>query len=151
MRELDVFISDKDRRGFIRRALRFYHKDGSEHIEGAVVRMAVGQYHIERLVRLKILRRGVDEDGFPSIEYCPHDFAAKKAAAEADGLKFITIHSHPNCDSSPSKCDHISGVKDGEILVGVLEVWEDDKKRIRTSLDFWIPQLPCKVNVLKEK
>lgn len=143
MRALDVFIRDKDRRGLIRRALLRYHKNKSEYMEGALVRVGIGQFHIEQLVKLKLTKADSGE-----VTYDDDDFNAKRAAAEANGLKLITIHSHVYRDSSCSREDHTTGVEYGEVLAGVIGIW-DEKDHARTALDFWVPQLPAKVNIVK--
>lgn len=138
----DVHISDSVQRGIRRRCARRYPK---EYGEAMFVRRGVGEFHIEKCVKISI--DSADRTGLAFNEL---SYAAARNQARAEGLEFATFHSHPECDGGPSAFDHTEGCKEGEILMGIVEVWKDKKTgKIRTRLEFWQPQLPCKVNVIR--
>ena len=75
-------------------------------------------------------------------------YQAIKNHMKVDGFEFGTIHSHIISDTSPSKFDMEDGVKEGESLFGVISI-EKIKGKIVTHVDYWVPQPPALVHLIK--
>lgn len=146
MTPLDIYVDDRQQRGFRRRAIRAFHRH-QEYLEAVFVRRGVGEFHVERFVPIHILHADKTCVAYDEVHY-----NALKNEAHHLGLEFGTIHTHIREDSAPSKQDHTEGVRESEILVGVCEIEKTASGRARVvTLDFWQPQLPCRLNVVKTR
>ena len=145
---LDVYVDAKQQARFRRRALRAFHKN-QEYAEAIFIRRGLGEFYVERFVPLHITKA----DTY-IVEYDDVHCAALKNEAHILGLEFGTIHTHVVLESgsAPSKHDHTDGVKEGETLVGVCEIEQKTKGgRVRLTMDFWQPQLPAVLHVVKSR
>lgn len=145
---LDIYVDDRQQRAFRRRAIRAFHKD-QEHVEAVFIRRGVGEFHVERFIPLTILSASKKE-----VQYDETHYKALRNEARNKGLEFGTIHTHIISDSSPSKHDHTEGVKEGETLVGVCEIEKTKGEHPRAkvvTMDFWQPQQPCKLHLVRAK
>jgi Fe-S oxidoreductase len=143
---LDIYVDDAQQRGFRRRAIRAFHK-GQEYIEAVFIRRGLGEFHVERFVPLIITHAGRKIVNWDETQY-----NALKNEAKNLGLEFGTIHTHIVTDSAPSKYDHVESVAAGELLVGVCEIEKTKSGRAHiVTLDFWQPQLPAKLHVIRRK
>lgn len=146
MQQVDVFVDADQQRGFKRRAVAAFHKD-KEYMEAIFIRRAVGEFHVERFIKLKLTKQ---EDGMVDCDNV--QYRALKAEAKSLGLEFGSVHTHLWGDSSLSEWDHKESVKEGETLVGVCFITKDEKTgKVKTQLDFWQPQLPAKLKVIRSK
>jgi len=148
MKALDVYVDAAQQARFRRRALRAFHKN-QEYAEAIFIRRGLGEFHVERFVPLHITKA----DAY-LVEYDDVHYAALKNEARAQGLEVGTIHTHVVLESgsAPSKHDHLDGVKEGEALVGVCEIEKKKhSRRARITIDFWQPQQPCKLNLIRRK
>ena len=136
----NVHIRKKDLAAFRRRVLYHYRKKPKhEYMEVIFVRKGVGEFHIESFHKIHMSKTSKYE-----VEYSDLVYLAFKNEAASLGLSMGTIHTHTICDSAASYHDHCSGVEAGDTLMGICAV-ESDGKRLSTKLDFWIPQLPCRI------
>lgn len=140
VKALDVHVSSAALRGIRRRCLRRYPK---EYGEAMFIRRSVGEFHIEKFVKIRIKSASSKE-----LEWNELDLQAVKNQCAAEGYEFATIHSHPDSDASPSTYDHIDGIE-GEVLIGIVGIHKK-KGRMRTEVGFWVPQLPCSVKQVKK-
>jgi hypothetical protein len=141
----DVHIRKQDLAAFRRRVLYHYRKaPGHEYMEAIFVRKGVGEYHIVSFHKIWMTKTS------PYIvEYSDVQYQALKNEAHSLHLSLGSIHTHTVSDSSPSKHDVTSGVHEGDSLIGICEV-SDTKGKLSTLLDFWIPQLPCRINQIRD-
>ena len=82
-----------------------------------------------------------------TIDYGEDALASAKMRAVRQGKRFVgTIHSHPGTGACPhpSRQDMLSGVADGELVMGILYVWRD--RRFHSTLEFFEPRPPIKVS-----
>lgn len=146
MKALDIYVDDKQQQAFRRRAIRAFHRN-QEYVEAVFIRRGLGEFHVERFVPLQIIEATPD-----GVTYDEEHAAALRNEAKAAGLEFGTIHTHITNDSAPSKVDHLGGVKEGEALVGVCEIERSKTGRAKVmTLDFWQPQLPAKLHIIRAK
>jgi len=143
VKALDVHVSDKAQRAFRRRAIRHF-RDNKEYAEGMKLRRSVGAFHIEAYVPLLI-----DKADDSSVIINDAAFQAFKKQCTDEGFEYGSIHTHITCDTAPSTSDLAESSKEGESLIGVMEI-ETRKKRAWSRTDYWIPQIPAHVNVIKE-
>lgn len=145
MRAFDVHIRNKDLAAFRRRVLYHYRKKpGHEYMEVLFLRKGLGEFHIESFHKIRITKSS------PSvIKFDPLHFQALKNEALSLGLDYGTIHTHTLCDSSPSTFDHEAGIQEGEALMGICEVDVLPSGKMKTHIDFWMPQLPCRINQIR--
>lgn len=144
MRALDIYVDDRQQRAFRRRAIKAFHLD-QEHVEAVFIRRGVGEFHVERFIPLHITKATRKEVQYDEVHY-----RALQNEARELGLEFATIHTHIVADSAPSKHDHTEGVREGEILVGVCEIERSKAGKAKIiTLDFWQPQLPCALKIVK--
>jgi proteasome lid subunit RPN8/RPN11 len=141
----DVHIRNKDLASFRRRVLYHYRKKpGHEYMEVIFVRRGVGEYHVVSFHKIRMTKTSPYV-----VEYDDLQYQALKNQARSEGLSLGSIHTHTVSDSSPSRHDVTSGVEEGDSLIGICEV-SDDKGKLSTKLDFWIPMLPCLINQVKD-
>jgi proteasome lid subunit RPN8/RPN11 len=141
MKQFDVHISNSLQRGIRRRCVRRYP---NEYGEAMFVRRSVGEFHIEKFIKIRLKGANSRELEWDELEY-----QAVKNQCTSEGFEFATIHSHPDSDSSPSTHDHKDGTE-GEVLIGIVGIKKDKKTgKFRTYLDFWVPQLPCHINLIR--
>ena len=143
----DVHIRKKDLAAFRRRVLYHYRKKPKhEYMEVIFVRKGVGEFHIESFHKIRMTNTS------PYIvEYDEVQYQAYKNEAAAAGLSLGSIHTHTVSDTSASYHDHCTGVEEGDTLMGICGVDEvKGTKKLTTKLDFWIPQLPCKINQITD-
>jgi hypothetical protein len=146
MNSFEVHIRNKDLAAFRRRVLYHYRqKPKHEYMEFIFIRKGLGEFHIDSFHKIRLINTSPYV-----VEYDPLAFQALKNEAIAAGLGYGTIHTHTLYDTSPSVVDHCSGVEEGETLMGICEVDKPAKGKMKTKLDFWIPQLPCKVTQVRD-
>jgi hypothetical protein len=146
VKAFDVHIRSKDLEAFRRRVLYYYRKFPKvEYMEVIFIRQGVGTFHIESFHKLRFTKRDTHIVDCDDLQY-----QELKNQAFSQGLSFGTIHTHTVCDSAASKYDIVEGVREGEALLGVCEVDELPNGRMKTTLDFWIPQLPCTINQIRD-
>ena len=144
MQAMNIFVDATQQRTFKRRAVAAFHKN-KEYMEAIFVRRGVGEFHVVKFIKLILLKQGPEIVDSDDVEY-----KALKNEAKNLGLEFGTVHTHLYNDSAPSEWDHKESV--GEALVGVCSVWTDEKtQKTHSRIDFWQPQLPCKLNVVPSK
>lgn len=142
----DVHVSKKDLAGFRRRVSYQYRKHPkAEYMEGLLIRQDGNQYYIVSFHRLWIVKSSRWE-----VETNDLQFKELQNQATSEGLKIGTIHTHTISDSAPSHADIVGGVADREALLGICEVDETESGRLKMHVDFWVPQLPCKINQVCE-
>lgn len=154
MKALDVHVAASMQRAFRRRAIRHFLKT-KEYAEGMKIRRSVGEFHVEAYVKIKI--EEADDTG---VTFDRDDFERFKKECQDEGYEFGTIHTHIISDTAPSAFDLVGASEEGEILIGVMEIDRrkladvdkaaGKKGRIYSKIDYWIPQIPCNVNTLKE-
>jgi hypothetical protein len=156
--EFQVHVDSHELSKFKRRAIHHYKKVKGEYIELLFIHRAIGEYHIKEFRKVKILKS--DWNG---LEPDVPDYERLIAEAKSLGLEVGSIHTHPSeYGTHPSRQDYID--KMGDILIGVCEIYDPEfvscpvcfpvkdrpkGKGIRTSIDFWIPQQPCKIVKVK--
>lgn len=141
----DVHIRKEDLAAFRRRVLYHYkQKPGHEYMEVIFIRKGVGEYHIESFHKIKI----TDTSPY-HVDYDDEQYQAYKREAKDLGLEYGSIHTHTVSDTSPSVHDHCSAAAEGDALVGIMEIDKPATGKLKTKLDFWIPQLPCKINQIR--
>lgn len=146
MNAFDVHIRNKDLAAFRRRVLYHYRqKPGHEYMEVMFLRRGIGEFHIESFHKIRI-----EKSSARLVKYDDLHFQALKNEAASLGLDYGTIHTHTISDSAPSTCDHETGIEEGEILMGICEVDVLATGKMKTHVDFWIPQLPCKINQIRD-
>jgi hypothetical protein len=146
MQPADVYIDAKMQRDFKRRAVSSFHKN-KEYMEAIFIRRGIGEFHIVKFIKLKL-----KDVGEGTVDCDQKHYWALKREARDQGLEFGTVHTHLWGDTSLSEWDHKEGVKEGETLLGVCFISKDEKTgRTKTDLNFWQPQLPCKLKVLPSK
>jgi hypothetical protein len=146
MKALDIYVDDTQQRRFRRRAIRAFHQN-QEYVEAIFVRRGVGEFHVEQFRPLLITFANLKGVNYDDVQY-----NALRNEAKTLGFELGTIHTHIKCDSSPSTQDHTDGVKEGEVLVGICEIEKTKTGRAKVvTLDFWQPQLPCKLNIVRGK
>jgi proteasome lid subunit RPN8/RPN11 len=143
VKAFDVHVSDKAQRAFRRRAIRHF-RNNKEYCEGMKLRRSVGEFHIEAYVPLPIDQ--ADDSGVTLNDAAFQEF--KKQCTD-EGFDYGSIHTHITCDTAPSTPDLVESLKEGEALIGIMEI-ETRKKRVWSKIDYWIPQMPCEVNIIKE-
>jgi proteasome lid subunit RPN8/RPN11 len=145
MKPFDVHIRNKDLAAFRSRVLYHYKKKPEhEYMEVIFVRKGLSEFHIESFHKIRMLNTSPYV-----VEYDQLQFQALKNEARELGLEFGTIHTHTMGDTSPSACDHSSGVAEEESLMGICEVDKLENGRMKTKLDFWVPQIPLKINQIR--
>ena len=137
----NVHIRKKDLAAFRHRVLYHWRKKPKhEYMEVIFIRKGVGEFHIESFHKIKMTNTS------PYIvEYSDLEYTALKNEAASHGLSVGSIHTHTVCDSAASYHDHCSGVEAGDTLMGICAVEKGEKDKMTTKLDFWIPQLPCRI------
>jgi hypothetical protein len=137
----NVHIRKKDLAAFRRRVLYHWRKKPKhEYLEVIFVRKGVGEFHIESFHKLELTKTSPH-----TVEYRDLEYTALQNEAASLGFSMGTIHTHTICDSAASYHDHCSAVESGDTLMGICEVEEGDHGKMTTKLDFWIPQLPCRI------
>ena len=142
MKALNVTVSEKTQRDFTRRAVRRYHQD-KEHMECMKLSRPADGFKIEEYIKVPI-----DSSDAENVVANDLAYQAIKNHMKVDGFEFGTIHSHIISDTSPSKFDMEDGVKEGESLFGVISI-EKIKGKIVTHVDYWVPQPPALVHLIK--
>jgi proteasome lid subunit RPN8/RPN11 len=152
---MKVFTSRSAWRGFLRRAKANFPK---EHIEALWGHETVDTFRIVKFsrVRLKIDRlTGKILQSESELEYTRREIERQKKLAKEAGLKYLgTIHTHPDAefDPSPSEEDHLSGIKDGDSVMGIVVLVKPKKPgaRFHATPRWWFPQKPCTFEILPE-
>lgn len=146
MQAVNIFVDEKEQRGFKRRAVAAFHKN-QEYMEAFFIRRGVGEFHIVKFIKLKLIKQADDIVDCDSVQY-----RALRNEARNLGLEFGTIHTHLYGDSSLSEWDHKEAVKEHETIAAVCFIWRDENtNKVKTRIDYWQPQLPCKLNVISSK
>jgi hypothetical protein len=136
----NVHIRKKDLAAFRRRVLYHWRKKPQhEYIEAIFIRKGLGEFHIESFHKLRMTNTSPD-----IVEYSDLEYLALKNEAAGLGFGMGSIHTHTICDTAASYHDHCSGVEVGDTLMGIMSI-EEDEDKLTTKLDFWVPQLPCKI------
>ncbi len=143
MQQLNVHVSDRTQRAFRRRAIRHY-RNNKEYCEGMRLRRVSGEFHIEAYVPLKI-----DHADKCGVDINDDSFQAFKEQCLAEGYEWGTIHTHITCDTAPSTPDLAGAIEEGETLIGVMEI-ETRKGRAWSRIDYWSPQVPARVTLIRE-
>lgn len=145
MKAIDVHVSDTILRAIRRRGIAAFHQK-KEAMGVLFFRRGIGEFHVEKLLKVMI-----DGASFEQVDANEIHFQALRNEARELGLEFGTWHTHINeYGGAPSKHDHTDGVAYGEVLMGILEIWQDKGKRLKTTLHFWQPQLPARVNIVHD-
>ncbi len=143
---IKVITSEKAWAGFVRRAKHAFPK---EHAEALWGEETVDSYRITDFKRIKIIKKTMN-----SIEYDDAEAKRQKWLAQQDGKIFLgTIHTHPRqyYDTAASTQDHIGGIKDGEIVMGVVVIYKKkDTNRFVIKTDWWFPQSKLEFILLPE-
>lgn len=132
--------------GFVRRAKRAFPK---EHVEAIWGEETVDSYRITDFVRMKLNASGCNTT---TIDYDEKEVRRQKWLAEKNGKIFLgTIHTHPysSMDSSPSTVDHHEAAKDGERVIGVMNLYKKNN-RFKEEVDWWFPQHKITFELLPE-
>jgi proteasome lid subunit RPN8/RPN11 len=133
-----VTVSVAVLRGFIRRAKRAYPL---EFIECAFGRLENGMASIHAFYPLE------HKAGALSIDFDDEEIEDAKDHAQEQNLVCLgTMHSHPECEPTPSATDIASGAEDGEIIMGICSLWKKGK-RLRCEVKFWPRVEPLKMEV----
>lgn len=142
MKALNVTVSKRAQQALNRRAIRRY-KQNKEYMECMKLSRTSDGFKIEEYISVPI-----DSSDAENVVANDTAYQAIKKHMQVDGYEFGTIHTHIVSDTSPSKYDLEDGVAEGESLFGVISI-EKVRGRIITQVDFWVPQLPATIHMVK--
>jgi hypothetical protein len=137
-------------KGFLRRAKDSHPK---EHVEALWGQETVDTFRIIKFNRIRL------QEGKPhtscGLEYTKKEMDRQKRLAKEAGLMFLgTVHTHPleEHDHAPTETDHNWAVKDGERIMGVVNLFKPKKKNSRFvyKVGWWFPQSPAAFEILPE-
>lgn len=131
---------------FVRRAKAVFPREHAEAIWGEET---VDSFRITDFIKMKLNK---DKCNTTTIDYDDAELKRQKKLAEKAGKIFLgTIHTHPyaSSDSSATTTDHHEGAKDGERVMGVLNLYKKDG-RFKEEIDWWVPQKKMEFVLLPE-
>jgi hypothetical protein len=138
-------ILDADGQDRFRSEAKKSFSEGVEYMEALGGYEGVGEFHIARFYPIKIIT-GQTDGGQLCIYTDEVERKRVHRQIRRDGFQFLGYaHTHIDCDSAPSKKDHVNAPFDQEKIIGILEMWQDKNGKIYSRWDFWQPQAPMTI------
>jgi hypothetical protein len=139
-----VITSEQQWALFLRRAKKHFPKEYCEALWG------ISTLDSFRITDFRFISADVETKN--TLEYTSEEIKKQQRAAKAAGKEFLgTIHTHPSraYDTSASTVDHHEAAKDGERLMGIVQLHKKGRKFV-VAAEWWFPQPKIEFELVQE-
>jgi hypothetical protein len=139
LKRITVEVDSKALRSFRRRAIA-YAKLNKEYYEALAIVKRKDKYKIVEFKKIKLTKATAHV-----VEACEDELDVYKKDLKLRRKRYGSIHTHVNCESSPSLGDMHDGTHNKDYIFGICQVSKHKSGRYKTTIHFWQVQPPSEI------